>query len=279
MAQEDLNNRVSIMHFPRFHNLEWLHARYTTQNFTRHSHEQFALGMIEAGALEFNYRGETLIAPTGTVNLCLPGEVHNGHAVENSWTYRMFYFDPVLLQQMACMMAEKQVPLPFIKNGVLNDPYLAALVQQFHRLLKSGPTAALEREHYFDRILSRLISRHAYQPAQFSPPGDEHNAVLLIRNYIDNHYNSDINSDDLSRETNLSRFHLNRVFSQATGIPPYAYLRQVRIRQAKKLLAQGESIANTAALTGFTDQSHLNRWFKRLCGFTPGEYSNGVQYT
>ena len=189
----------------------------------------------------------------------------------------MFYFDPALLQETANMMAAKEVPLPFIKNGVLHDVRLAAQIAGLHRLLENGQSSALEREHHFEQILIRLIKRHTQQPA-IAASSLENNTVTLIRDYIESHYRQDISGEELSRATHLSRFHLNRVFCQATGIPPYAYLRQVRIRQAKKLLAEGQSIANVAAQSGFTDQSHLTRWFKRLCGFTPGEYSNSVQY-
>jgi AraC-like DNA-binding protein len=72
---------------------------------------------------------------------------------------------------------------------------------------------------------------------------------------------------------------LIRLFGDATGIPPHAYLRQVRVKRAKALLARGDSIANVAQATGFNDQSHLNRWFKRLLGITPGQYRNSVQYS
>ncbi|MEP7189569.1 MAG: AraC family transcriptional regulator, partial [Roseiflexaceae bacterium] len=41
--------------------------------------------------------------------------------------------------------------------------------------------------------------------------------------------------------------------------------------------ASGRPIADVAIATGFTDQSHLTRWFKRLWGFTPGQYRNSIQ--
>jgi AraC-like DNA-binding protein len=51
----------------------------------------------------------------------------------------------------------------------------------------------------------------------------------------------------------------------------------VRLKHAKNLLAAGQPIAEVALATGFTDQSHLTRWFTRLWGFTPGQYRNSVQ--
>ena len=81
----------------------------------------------------------------------------------------------------------------------------------------------------------------------------------------------------LSHLTHLSRYHLVRVFSKSVGPPPHAYLRQVRVDRAKALLAAGCPVAEAAVATGFTDQSHLHRWFKRLWGVTPGGYRQSVQ--
>jgi AraC-like DNA-binding protein len=78
----------------------------------------------------------------------------------------------------------------------------------------------------------------------------------------------------------LSRFHLLRLFRTQMGVPPHEYQTQVRITHARKLLRKGYSILETAFETGFFDQSHFSRNFKRITGRTPGQYlseSNIVQ--
>jgi AraC-like DNA-binding protein len=52
---------------------------------------------------------------------------------------------------------------------------------------------------------------------------------------------------------------------------------QYRARKAQAMLRRGIPIADAACQAGFADQSHLNRIFKRLFGYTPGQYSNSVQ--
>jgi AraC-like DNA-binding protein len=280
MSSTSSTDRVHLWRLPQFNNIELLHARYSSQSFRRHTHEQFALGMIEAGALEFDYRGQTLLAPAGCVNLCIAGEAHTGHAANNEgWTYRMFYFDPALLQQAAMEINADNTEMPFFKSGVLRDEILAAQIRRLHIDLEGGDLPALERDYLLEQILSRLIRQHAQHPPTLARQGSESTVVAQVCDYLKAHYRDEINSSDLSRVAHLSRFHLNRVFTQTAGIPPYAYLRQVRLQQAKQLIEQGESIAAAATQSGFNDQSHLTRWFKRLYGFTPGEYSNSVQYS
>jgi AraC-like DNA-binding protein len=80
----------------------------------------------------------------------------------------------------------------------------------------------------------------------------------------------------------MSPFYLLRVFHNAVGVPPHEYQTQVRIAQARKLIRKGMSISQVALTTGFFDQSHLYRNFKRIVGVTPGQYlsqSKIVQYT
>ncbi|MDR6677390.1 helix-turn-helix transcriptional regulator [Pseudomonas oryzihabitans] len=78
---------------------------------------------------------------------------------------------------------------------------------------------------------------------------------------------------ELADAAALSRYQLLRAFAQATGLTPHAYLIQRRLQQARRLIASGMSLVETAAATGFADQSHLTRLFRRTYGFTPGAYA------
>jgi len=76
--------------------------------------------------------------------------------------------------------------------------------------------------------------------------------------------------------TSRSPFHIARAFSQATGLPPHAYLESVRMRRARELLRSGISVVETALAVGYPDQSHFTHRFRRHTGFTPGQYRTVV---
>ena len=59
-------------------------------------------------------------------------------------------------------------------------------------------------------------------------------------------------------------------------MPPHAYQTHRRVERARALLAAGETLSATAWLTGFADQSHLTRHFRRAVGVTPGAYRAAV---
>ena len=135
----------------------------------------------------------------------------------------------------------------------------------------------LKQETRLLDVLAQMIQRHADDPPRRDRGGQEPDAVTQIKEYIASHYSEDISLETLSQLTHLSPYHLIRTFRAAVGIPPHAYLRQVRVQRAKTLLALGRPIADVALTTGFVDQSHLTRWFKRLWGVTPAQYRNSVQ--
>jgi len=272
------SEQVCIRSLPEMAGLQLLRASYRTQTFPRHSHEGFGVGVIEQGALGFSYRGEHLVAPAGRINTVNPDEVHTGQAATtDGWTYRMFYFSADLLQQVASDIASRPVDLPFFTAGVIEDPSFAALIRHVHGQLGDAQVARLEKETLLLEMFSRLISRHTYNPQASSKVGREHAAVQRVIDYLDSHFDEDLSISTLAGIAYLSPYHFIRIFSGQTGLTPHAWLMQLRARKAKELLGRGLPIADVAVQTGFSDQSHLSRSFKRLLGYTPGQYRNSVQ--
>jgi AraC-like DNA-binding protein/mannose-6-phosphate isomerase-like protein (cupin superfamily) len=73
----------------------------------------------------------------------------------------------------------------------------------------------------------------------------------------------------------MSREGFSRTFVKRYGMPPHAYWLMHRLNRARDQLRAGQHIADVAFETGFADQSHLGRWFKRAFGITPGLYRRG----
>jgi AraC-like DNA-binding protein len=76
----------------------------------------------------------------------------------------------------------------------------------------------------------------------------------------------------LGRRAGVSPFALLRMFRAAVGLSPREYQTLIRVARAKRLLRDGKPIAQAAAETGFCDQTHLTRHFRRVVGMTPGRY-------
>lgn len=77
-------------------------------------------------------------------------------------------------------------------------------------------------------------------------------------------------------EVGWSRRHLNGQFRAEFGIGPKEAARVIRFDRARRIISSGRStLAEVAAVCGYTDQSHLNRDFKLLTGTSPTGWLDG----
>ena len=77
----------------------------------------------------------------------------------------------------------------------------------------------------------------------------------------------------LAREIFISQRQLERLFKKQVGIPPKTYARLQQVSQARKVLKINTgSLADVGYQTGFYDQSHFIREFKKVVGMTPAQY-------
>lgn len=88
---------------------------------------------------------------------------------------------------------------------------------------------------------------------------------------IDSHLGTTLTIERLATEAALSPAHFARAFRESTGLTPHQYILTRRLERARALLERpGARLSEIAATTGFADQAHLTRLFKRVFGVTPG---------
>ena len=91
-----------------------------------------------------------------------------------------------------------------------------------------------------------------------------------ICDYIDANLEESISLDQLAKLAGFSKYHFTRIFKQATGLPPHAYLLKRRADRACELLSDTNMpIAEVAIAAGFSNQSHLTCRFRDQLRMTP----------
>lgn len=239
----------------------------------RHWHEEYQLCLIQSGPSELKYRGNHLPTPPASLFMVHPGEVHSNRCYDTTGCdYRTIFVEPELMRFAATEVYGKETGLPFFPTAVVFDEDVLRQYTDLHVALEQS-SSSLERQSLLLNLLAGLILRFAENRPRPRSFGLERQAVRRARDYLFEHYADNVSLETLARIANLSPFHFNRVFSEQMGMPPHAFQTQVRVSRAKALLRQGWSIAQVAAQTGFADQSHLTRHFKRLAGVTPGQYT------
>jgi AraC-like DNA-binding protein len=258
---------------PALGGLELLRATYRTFAFSPHSHETFAIGVTEQGAqLYTSGRHRDVVMPAGSVAVVHPGEVHTSRAQDaRGWSYRMLYPPAGLIQEIAEGLTGRHEGEIRFREPVIDDALLASSILELHRSLETAGVLPLERESRLVSSLTRLIAVHADGNRPAHRLAAEPTRVKRVRELLDE-CPAGVTLRALAEIAELSPYHLLRVFRAHLGLPPHAYLIQVRVRRARRLLCEGLPIIDVAHAVGFVDQSHLTRHFKRLVGVPPGAY-------
>jgi AraC-like DNA-binding protein len=242
----------------------FLHARYVTP-FTRHTHEEYSVGVILDGAMVFHWNGGEHVAGPTAISAINPGEVHTGEpARETGWEYRNMFIPPSAVSRIAPELGDKPHD---INAPIISDWPLARKLFLAHRAAAPGAPPNLAKDVLLAEAIGALFSRHA---ARRSPASEARPAVRRAQDYLHVHFAEPVRLQVLAELVGLSQFHFIRTFARNTGLTPHAYQDQLRVAHGYRLLMSGVPACEAAAASGYADQSHFIRAFKRCYGVTPG---------
>jgi AraC-like DNA-binding protein len=95
----------------------------------------------------------------------------------------------------------------------------------------------------------------------------------LVTEFVRTHLAETLQLSQLAAISRLSTSHFGRAFKGSTGLPPHRWHLNMRIEEARAMLADvNASLADVACATGFADQSHFTRVFTKIVGVSPGAW-------
>lgn len=269
---ELITESVEYRHLSALGGLEFLSASFQHTQFSKHTHAGYCIGVIEKGAQSFLRTSGQYIAPKGDIIIINADEVHTGSsAVETGWCYRAIYPTPEMLQHISVDFFDQRGVMPWFPQAVIHDEGLSAQLCLLFDLMPQVNNTLLKQSLYISTI-AILLQRHGHIGKELKKLANVESKILKIKEILSFEPEKDHHLADLAQAVHLSQWHLLRQFKKSTGLPPHAWLIQLRLRKALGLLKQGCDISMTAQLCGFSDQSHFNRHFKRTIGCTPAQY-------
>lgn len=258
-------------------NLELFTGSFTTYQFKPHFHDSYTIIFLDLGVGDYSYSDNDQIIETGGMLVLNPYDVHTGRSVEGyPWHFSSMYISQKIMQQAMSSMGIHH-SLPIFKNNIITD----------HRIFQKGHKAypdliygknTLASEKLLMKFLRALIEKYGSLNGRQETVngGRDKKPVEGVRDYIHEHFLSDLSVKQLAQQVNMTEYNLVRHFKKAYHLPPRQYLLNLRIEKAKKLLAQRLSSTQVAYQTGFFDQSHFIRHFKRFIGVTPRQFASKV---
>jgi AraC-like DNA-binding protein len=161
---------------------------------------------------------------------------------------------------------------PLVRDGRLAQRFV-----ELHRALES-PSWSLERESLLADWLHDVSGgSQALDERRRSARRDP--ALGRACEFLQDELAGNVTLAELERAAGVSRHRLSRIFRAAYGMPPHRFQLAQRIRMARQMLERGVAIAEVAQATGFFDQSHLHRHFRRTLGMTPASYARLIAQT
>jgi AraC-like DNA-binding protein len=246
----------------------------TSRSFPPHTHDQYGLGVILAGAHASRSDRRQVEAGPGSLIFVNPGEVHDGRAIGGQLrTWRILYFDPQLPNGLRSEIAEGDVaPLAF-PFAAFEDAPLRAMLEAVYAAVRSRHDAGahIACESSLLAIARRLSALAQQGPRRAAGATTSlHHVLGLIEA---DPASAGLTLERLAREAGTTRYQLLRAFARQLCITPHAYILQRRLALARRLIRGHASLAEVAARAGFFDQSHLTHCFVRHIGVTPGQYA------
>ena len=151
---------------------------------------------------------------------------------------------------------------------------------EFERIYKRLEKESFEKDEFSDILIKQcinelLISFARKEKKEASVLLEEYSETMQRAvEYINLNFVSDISLESISKKFSLSKSFFSRKFKEVTGFGFSEYITLVRIKNAEKLLLEGNtSITEIAFASGFNDSSYFTLTFKKLIGVTPLKYA------
>jgi len=168
-------------------------------------------------------------------------------------------------------------------SGLFSEPLpsLAAEFQEeFHkaaRLLNIfGPASERKTRHFLAYLLHEVFE-FLMETDLDSQPVDERSIIEDVKLYAMEHLTDRLTLTDLAKAAGYSPFHFHRIFLEAEGITPRAFVEARRLKKACDLLKAGRSVTSAAMDSGFSTPSQFTTVFKKKFQLSPSEWMKTVK--
>ena len=230
---------------------------------------QHLISFVSQTRIRCRLAGETLChdAHEGSLAIC-PAGLDTGADTDQDVSVVLIAVQPHKLALAAAEYGTLEAQLVGRLSG-----HDQALLDIAHMLVLEGKNGYPRGTIFWNETASRFIDTLAVSHTGITPQasGTLGNGTLrLLREFILEHLNEPLDVAALAGMASLSQYHFSRAFARSVGISPYQYVIHLRLKRAVEMVRDGRGgLAEIAAKTGFSDQSHLTRWVRRVHGVSP----------
>lgn len=222
------------------------------------------------GRIEYRRRHHDL--PRGRTLMFDPGEFFDSQPFEGrAGSFRIVEIRPETFEAL-CRTEGVRGPIHFGEPVAKASPELTRALNGLRSSVIRG-TDPLEEQSWLAAVAHAAVGSALERGTRSVKTLPALGPCERLRELLHSSEGSTIDLCDFAEAAGVSQFQLLRAFKKRYGSPPHAYRLHVRILRARQMLHAGCTVAEAAAATDFTDQSHFTRHFRRVWGITPGRYA------
>lgn len=241
-------------------------------SFEAHIHSGYVIWVNSSGCEHFSLGRKTEILMPGSVSVIEPGVVHaNRPAGDGARHLRSLYLEQEFFHQLETMYVGSSTGKLLLPTAVFKSPICWQALIMVHEAIISECDRMVVEQHALSLFQNVFQDCSSKQRELQNCNGEDKRLGKLVE-YMRENISGQLSLNELAELVGCSSYHVIRLFREAKGMSPHAYLIQLRLETARQQLDSGKQIGDVAHLTGFSDQSHLTRKFKQRYGLTPGRY-------
>ena len=188
--------------------------------------------------------------------------------------YARVSFDPVRFDRLLGGSTDTATPVALKRSYEIGGPQVRHLVSALTEEARAGTPSGLA---FVDTLTAALALQLVQQAGTSTPRPERVRGGLApgvrrrVLELMEARASDRLTLDELAGEAGLSPAHFARAFKESVGRAPHQHLLTLRLDRARRLLdAPDAGLSDIALRTGFADQAHFTRFFKRRFGVTPG---------
>lgn len=216
------------------------------------------------------YPGSLGIIPRGTV---LATRWNDCVAAVNFTLHRAEFFE-----WAASSIPGDAAQIELLPYANFRDPLIMAVLMEMNREMDSGGLLGpLFAESALELLYVHLLRHYSNRATAHIPEGRglSRDQRRKLDAYISDHLGEIQSIKELADHLHMSPAHLRRQFKAESSVPLWQYVIERRVQRGAELLRMGTySLSEIALMTGFADQSHFTRHFRRHYGVPPSLIDN-----
>ncbi|MEQ9866110.1 AraC family transcriptional regulator [Pectobacterium aroidearum] len=273
-----MKNRFLYLKNNVLEDVTFLDASIQDFYYKKHSHEEYAIGLINTGKIGFNCRDGMFHIPGGGLMQLNPGDPHEGTPdVERGYDYWMLY---IPASQMAKVVSDycgfSRFKTFNFSGNVSRNTLLRERYVNFAAAMLGDRTADAALEQSFADLIHCLCNLNLGEGAGYHT-GRVDNLIRRAEDYIRQNIHTSLSIDEVSQVAGISKYHFMRMFKAQVGVTPYQYIINCKVNKIKLDIDSGYSAEKTFSEESFFDQSHFNKRFREIYGVTPKGYQHAIR--